>query len=195
ANIGQSGKVWFLAGTTTSGITKRTITIPAGTALFFPIVNYFWLNLPELPAPYADPVWSPKQEAYVRDYLAGVVDTATGLSLKVDGRTLKNPEDFRFQSNPPVMVYVPQDDIFNLTKPFSQPDPDLPPTSWGLKPGSYGPSVADGYWVLLPPLSAGPHTIQFTGGFTGFSLDVTYKVTVKSNHHNGHVNPHNGHDD
>ncbi|MCX7108856.1 MAG: hypothetical protein NTX45_01765 [Proteobacteria bacterium] len=115
ANIGQSGKVWFLAGTTTSGITKRTITIPAGTALFFPIVNYFWLNLPELPAPYADPVWSPKQEAYVRDYLAGVVDTATGLSLKVDGRTLKNPEDFRFQSNPPVMVYVPQDDIFNLT--------------------------------------------------------------------------------
>jgi len=41
--------------------------------------------------------------------------------------------------------------------------------------------VADGYWVMLPPLSAGSHTIHFAGGFTssGFSLDVTYNITVQ----------------
>ena len=45
---GQSGKVWFLGGTFLStevasgaylGTADRTITVPKGTALFFPIVN------------------------------------------------------------------------------------------------------------------------------------------------------------
>jgi hypothetical protein len=42
--------------------------------------------------------------------------------------------------------------------------------------------VADGYWMMIPPLSAGSHKIHFKGGFTApspFSLDVTYKITVK----------------
>ena len=39
--------------------------------------------------------------------------------------------------------------------------------------------VADGYWALLSPLSVGTHTIHFAGGFaSGFSLDVTYHITV-----------------
>jgi hypothetical protein len=33
--------VWFLAGTTTGGETTRTCTVPADTALFFPVINYF----------------------------------------------------------------------------------------------------------------------------------------------------------
>ena len=40
--------------------------------------------------------------------------------------------------------------------------------------------VADGYWALLPPLSVGKHTIRFAGGYSsGFTLDVTYHITVK----------------
>jgi hypothetical protein len=40
--------------------------------------------------------------------------------------------------------------------------------------------VADGYWALLPPLSAGSHTIRFAGAINsvGFSLQVTYYITV-----------------
>lgn len=37
---GQSGKVWFLAGTYESHPIERTCTIPVGTYLFFPLVNY-----------------------------------------------------------------------------------------------------------------------------------------------------------
>jgi len=97
SSVGQSGKVWFLAGTTGSGAVPpvvRTITIPSGTPLFFPIVNYFWVNTPE----YGDPNWSPAQEANARSILADIVDTATGFSLKIDGHSIKNLYDFRFQS-------------------------------------------------------------------------------------------------
>ena len=37
---GQTGKVWFLAGTFVGPVT-RTCTVPQGKALFFPILNLF----------------------------------------------------------------------------------------------------------------------------------------------------------
>ena len=40
AVVNQSGRVWFLAGNV-GGTTVRTITVPSGKALFFPIVNVF----------------------------------------------------------------------------------------------------------------------------------------------------------
>jgi hypothetical protein len=47
-------------------------------------------------------------------------------------------------------------------------------------------AISDGYWVMLHPLSAGEHTINFRGGIvdptaTGainFVIDVTYHLTV-----------------
>jgi hypothetical protein len=49
--------------------------------------------------------------------------------------------------------------------------------------GTYAPMVADGYWLMLVPLSAGAHTIHFkgsiTGGpFAGTVIEVTYDLTV-----------------
>lgn len=38
-NAGQTGHVWFLGGNFTGGSENRTATIPAGVALFFPILN------------------------------------------------------------------------------------------------------------------------------------------------------------
>ena len=37
---GQQGKVFFLAGTYESTVTRRTCKVPAGRYLFFPIINY-----------------------------------------------------------------------------------------------------------------------------------------------------------
>jgi len=166
SSVGQSGKVWFLAGTTGSGAVPpvvRTITIPSGTPLFFPIVNYFWVNTPE----YGDPNWSPAQEANARSILADIVDTATGFSLKIDGHSIKNLYDFRFQSTVAKCTIPPlaADNLFGA---------DLVNNPYYC--------VADGYWVMVHPLPVGSHEIHFTGGFTAFppfSLDVTYKITVK----------------
>ena len=41
----RAGPVWFLAGNL-GGSSTRTVTIPAGTALFFPVVNTFLGYLP-----------------------------------------------------------------------------------------------------------------------------------------------------
>lgn len=171
AAIGQSGKVWFLAGTlgpSTTPVTPvvRSISIPKGTALFFPLVNYFWINTPE----YGDPLWSPTQEAFARDTLATSIDTANGLSLRIDGRSVPNLSDYRFKSTAAECSIPPlaTDNIFQA---------DLVNNPYHC--------VADGYWVLLPPLSVGSHTIRFTGGVISpspFSLDVTYKIKVKPEH-------------
>ena len=162
AAVGQSGKVWFLVGTT-GGPATRTVTVPAGTALFFPIVNYFWVNTPE----FGDPAWSPAQEASARAFLAASVDTAQNLVLQIDGWSV--PFVHRLRAPSAVgKCTIPDDNIFFLPPEFV----------WA--PGPHE-CVADGYWALLPPLPTGKHTIHFAGGIasTGFALDVTYHITVR----------------
>ena len=156
AATGQSGKVWFLTGTL-GGPATRSFAVPAGTALFFPIVNFFWVNTPE----YGDPDWSPDQEASVRELMAATVDAAQNLTLEIDGRSVARIDNLRV-SGAVGACTLPDDNIFGI--PF---DPVV------------HECVADGYWVLLSPLSVGSHTIHFAGGFeSGFSLDVTYHITV-----------------
>ena len=43
--------------------------------------------------------------------------------------------------------------------------------------------VADGYWVMLRPLSAGHHTVSFGGTAGAFYTQVTYRITIKAHHH------------
>jgi len=158
AAVGQSGKVWYLVGTT-GGSASRSVTVPSGTALFFPVVNTFWVNTPE----YGDPAWSDEQEAWVREYLAGIVDMTENMVLTIDGKPVRDVHALRAASTVGICNVPPLDNIFGLP----------------LAPVPHE-CVADGYWALLPPLSVGTHTIHFAGGFSyGFALDVTYQVTVK----------------
>ncbi len=159
----QSGNVWFLAGTL-GGQASRSVTVPEGTALFFPIVNYFWVNTPE----YGDPAWSPAQEAVARGYLAERVDTAHDLVLKIDGQPARNGTSLRMKSAVGDCTVPPSadDNIFEVA----------------LDAGPH-PCVADGYWAFLPPLSVGHHTIRLAGGLfaadgSEVTVDVTYQVTV-----------------
>jgi hypothetical protein len=64
---GQSGKVWFLGGVfNTSGTADRTGTVPAGKALFFPILNFEADNL-------APPIKPPLDVAGLRALAAASV--------------------------------------------------------------------------------------------------------------------------
>ena len=53
---------------------------------------------------------------------------------------------------------------------------------FGVPEGTYEPTVADGFYLLLAPLHPGPHTISFggTGEFLGapFAQDITYHLVV-----------------
>jgi hypothetical protein len=162
AAIGQSGKVWFLVGSQSSDAVTRSVTVPTGTALFFPIVNYFWVNTPEA----GDAPWSPAQEAYARGVLAYFIDTAWNLVLEIDGVPYSKVDTLRVASTVGICTPPPakEDNLFGVP----------------LNPGPHE-CVADGYWALLPPLSVGEHTIRFAGEILAaeFSLDVTYHVTVR----------------
>jgi hypothetical protein len=157
ASIGQGGKVWFLAGTLGDAAT-RTVSIPSGKAVFFPIVNYYWVNTPEL----GDAEWSPAQEANARSQLAGYIDTAQNLVLQIDGRAIPNVYELLRASSTVGTCRLPIDNQF------------------GANAGPH-PCVADGFWALLPPMSTGKHTVHFSGRFAdnpGFLLDVTYTLNV-----------------
>jgi hypothetical protein len=159
--IGQSGKVWFLAGTATSDSVVRTVSVPAGKAVFFPIINYYWVNAPE----YGDNPWSAAQEAFSRGLIAAVVDAAQNVALEFDGVGVANVNRLRISGDLGACT-IPDDNVVVPGLPFA--------------PGPH-PCFADGYWALLPPLSAGSHTIHFAGSLpiVGFSLDVTYHILAR----------------
>jgi hypothetical protein len=91
----------------------------------------------------------------------------TLLSVVVDGVPVpKLREKFRVKSEV-FAVTLPADNLFGIT------------------PGTYSPAIDDGYYVMLKPLSVGPHTLHFEGASAGcpliggpFSVDVTYDITI-----------------
>jgi hypothetical protein len=149
--VGQSGKVWFLAGTLGSGTVVRECTVPVGTALFFPVLNAAFIA--------TEPF---ETEAFVHEQVKARVDTfdVSLLAVEVDGRSLQNLGAYRAHS-PTFEITLPENNLF------------------GAPAGTYGPAAADGYWVMLHPLPPGQHTIHIHGVFpNGGVLDVTYHLLV-----------------
>jgi hypothetical protein len=144
AATGQSGPVWFLGGTLGDSVT-RNITIPADKAIFLPVHQWIFGALvfdcdPSNPGVTCD-VQTLKKTA------ADATKAATVVEVTIDGRMLSDTKDYRATSSPSAFnVTVPAD---NITTAFGVPTPA----------GTYGPHVADGYYMLLAPLSAGSHVI------------------------------------
>lgn len=156
-SIGQSGHVWFLGAP--FGTLERNITVPTGTALYVPIINVDSSTLEE-------PPFFGATAAEQLAIASGFADFITDVSFSLDGRTLGNIADFRVAS-PQFTFTAPSPWIFGDT-------------------GGTGQATGVGYFVLIEPLSAGIHTIHYTGAFK-FSdapedyigSDVTFHVTVK----------------
>jgi hypothetical protein len=157
AAVGQSGPVWFLAGTWGGGPATRTFTVPAGKPLFFPIANYF----------AGDALHSPKAGGYppppldfVRAMCTAAIDPLglDALSCEVDGVPVPITAQNRGQSIP-FSLRLPANNIFQTAAVTF-------------------PACADeGYYVLLAPLPPGEHTIHFAAEQWG--LDVTDYITVE----------------
>jgi hypothetical protein len=158
----QSGPVWFLAGTT-GGAVKRKCTMPAGKAIFFPIINI----LNDFPCP--DPNFKPAPGQSLEDFLTegarAVIDLVDERVVEVDGIPLPS---FRATSK-----------LFTF-----RGDPSLTPVLDPCITGRRQKGVSDGYWIMLAPLSRGTHTIHFRGGISSFPLEVeaTYELKVKGEH-------------
>jgi hypothetical protein len=152
--IGPANKYFFLAGTF-GGSAERTVTVPKGKALFFPLVNFEVDNAQAPPTHYTVPQLKPLAK--------DPIDDAAGLNATLNGQPV---DIFRVVS--PVFSYtVPKDnslyDYFGLVGPQFE--------------GRIKPVVADGYWAYIPPPAPGKYELKFSA--TGpVALDVTYHLTI-----------------
>jgi hypothetical protein len=153
----QSGGVWFLAGSNVGTVT-RSCSVPEGTALFFPLANL----VDDWPCP--DPNFGPAPGQTLEEFLTNdanqYLQYMTGLFATIDGVNLRNLGNYQATSR-----------LFTFTA-----DPALASTFDPCIQGVPQSGVATGYWLLLPPLSRGQHTLHF--GSSGWGQDVTYNLSV-----------------
>jgi hypothetical protein len=185
--LGQSARVFFLVGTFTSTVdvngdvvgtaNRSQCKIPAGKPLFIPILN----------AECSTVEGNGNTERELRTCANGFVSNVTELSLEVDGKKVPGlaPGADAFRADSPLFTFnLPKNNILQCPAPGVGQPPVLCPA---------GPSksVADGYYVLLEPLSVGAHTIRIHGKAqpinppknNSFTLDVTYKPLVVQPRH------------
>jgi hypothetical protein len=161
AHLGQTGPVWFLAGTSGDPpIAERTCTVPANKAILFPILNVIG----------ATP-FDGETDAQVAAACRMWMDWVTEMEARVDGRALQDLGSYRFPSP-----------IFSFTAP--EAEHALFPVYAGTQTGGQ----SEGYWIMLEPLSPGPHTIYFRGKIVFpavypnvgvWETQLTYHLTVE----------------
>ncbi len=164
---GQSGSVWFLAGTFGGGSATRSCTIPAGKTLFFPTINFFQNNVGNGTEVCPKTHFSiPTMWGILNPEVAAV----TTHEATVDN--VPQQDQRAGPNNTPYNVKIPEDNLFNLAC-GSPPNPLIPA-------GTYSPNVSDGFYVMLAPLPTGTHTIHFSAATSqGPQQDVTYNLTVQ----------------
>jgi hypothetical protein len=194
ANVaaGQSGNVWFLGGTYSAiaegdavvGRATRVCTVPAGKALFFPILNSEANNF-TVDADGNQIAPTTLTEAELRATCQFNVDHARNMTCTIDGWPLKGLENVLHTH------YRVESPVFQYTVPAGDSLYEL----WGMHISGQSPppgAVADGVYLMLAPFEAGHHTIDFTGeifipGATPaedflFRLEIRYIITVPPCH-------------
>ena len=157
---GQSGKVWFLAGTFGDAPVVRNCTVPKGSFLFFPILgSIFGAAVGDCQPSNPEVVCNLND---LREIVGALQDNPKKLRLNVDGVVMTLPDLIvQRTASPAVEITLPEGNIV------------------GLDPGVYSPNVSDGFWIMLQPLPPGQHTIRFIGvSNSDFGVDVKYNLTV-----------------
>jgi hypothetical protein len=159
--VNQAGPVWFLAGNT-GGTSRRACSVPKSKAILFPVINAECSTLE------GDGTTEPELAACAKD----LIDHVTRTSASLDGTTLTlgRPSKGRFR--------------------FVSPGFDVnfaPNNAFGVDPPGATQAVADGFWVLVKPLSAGKHNVEFHGTAVFpvpesddfvFKVDVFYRLKI-----------------
>lgn len=159
---GQVGDVWFLAGQIVPGSTQRSCTVPAGKALFFPLLDSAWFAFLNDPA-------ETRTEAFVR--AAAACTLPASISVWIDDVEIRDAERFftgpSGSPSPLFAVQLPVDNVLPVTADVAQ---DL----------MFSPSAEQGYYLFLRPLPPGRHTIRWDaqGCQPGYFQNVRYQLTV-----------------
>jgi len=154
----QQGHVWFLGGTfgIVPGI-DRECTVPAGTALLFPIVNAAYFA-------FLDDPPETRTEEFIR---AQVACFDYEVFASIDGVEVQGAIRY-FEQSPIFEAFLPEGNAF------------------GLPSMLLSPSVDQGIYLFVRPLSVGEHTVEFLGTATcpidsdtfTFTDGASYAITV-----------------
>lgn len=192
SNVHSNGFVirnmWFLVGSfnTQSGSPPftRSCTVPAGRTILFPTFNAEWsqaeannqaLQTPGQFCPSFAPLppGSPTGTSDAALQACATAQANLGLqsgasfTTTVDGKLLQNLSSYRALSAP-----------FDIG--CTADNPVVPPTKVPPCPAGPNMSVADGFWIILTPLSPGTHTIEITVVIPNvFSTVVMYTLTIR----------------
>jgi hypothetical protein len=161
-----AGPVIFLPGNF-GGVTERTITVPHGKAMLFPIVNVLWVYHPCYEIAEEDQWFADGTlEENILEIFNSIFSQGADLSVTLDGYSFTNLTNYRHTSG--LYSFNPNAELAGC---FG--DPCLAETGqlW----------LTDGYWIMLKPLQRGQHTLNFAGlvQANGFELDITYNITVE----------------
>jgi hypothetical protein len=142
--------------------------------IFFPIVNLG----NDYPCP--DPQFQPGPKQSLEQFLtigygANVgarqyIDHVTAVSASLDGVPVQD------------LLLPPETSKYRVTSSIFDFNGDPSNQTWDPCCGPRAKGVSDGYWIMLKPLPAGPHTLVFSGTETfptySFTVTVTYNLTI-----------------
>jgi hypothetical protein len=153
---GQSGPVWFLAGTFGS-FNERNCEIPAGKSILFPILNSACskFEYPQL-----------QTESELRSCAISLNDRFIELMVTIDGQPINKQqlESYRVQSPLFELINLPEDNIISGQQGSTQ-------------------AVSDGFWVFLPPLEPGAHDLHFRGVIVDYTATGTHNFVSEALYH------------
>jgi PEP-CTERM motif len=174
---GNVGNAFFLAGAIgqtgnpLNVSVTRTVSIPSGLPIFFPLINAEVDN-PSFNPPGTPPPNPPLSVADLQLAAASFLSATDALHATIDGVPV--PNLFAHDEKSPVFSYfLPDDNVQNF---FGYPFPG----------GTViDPAVADGYFLMLANLSPGQHIITFGGNVNqdgnpadDFTLNITYLIDI-----------------
>ena len=162
ALVGQTGPVVFLAGSGGENV-DRNISLTSDKAILIPVVTFM------AQFPCTNHASQPKPGQSLEDFLKAqaraVVNQASSLLVKVDGKDIRTLSDYRVTS-----------DLF-----YAGGSPDLNASLGSCITAEPKAAVSDGYFIMLKGLKKGDHTIEFSGAIDGGATPptkVTYKVRI-----------------
>lgn len=161
---GQSGPVWFLAGTPGGSVT-RSCAIPKGKVLVLPLINNWVIAS-------ADQVATPEQMAdylaFVNDYLPGKRAQTCELHLSIDGIDVGGDQ-----------THLDQKLWTQVLDPFSVVlDDDNFASQWGVPGGVKPAATIAGHFALITPLAAGNHVIELGGSMCDDTNAVVFETSA-----------------
>ncbi|MDA0167208.1 hypothetical protein OM076_43510 [Solirubrobacter ginsenosidimutans] len=147
------GPVWFLAGTFGGAPVTRTCRVPSGRALLFPVANNGYFG-------FVDDPPEQRTEAFVRSITRQVTE-ATNLTATIDGVPVANIKARYYTESPLFRVVLGANNLLGEPAGFV-----------------LDPSGDAGYYLIVPALPRGRHTIRFTSTRPDTTVDVSYRLRV-----------------